>query len=652
MEKKYIYKKGDVVVTSLYGPKNLIYLKSQNDLPLIMFLEKHIDGTSVKCTCNDLQNCCYNIDESFFKLLDNLSTPEFPIKIYKSDLGDVDRSRNNIVFNKMGTELCFETELQTIMNNLIDINEAKFAIKYNFSKKSLVELFETLKPIGKWHIDLFIDKLFNLMKESKNSFIYKYITEINDDLINEKNMKELYKYITDTTRQYALPRAEHKVRYDDKVQDLNSILSSVKSIREHKQMFEILKRIHFDTFNYLEMIINIFSNKDKKKPSFVLCYLDNRNIQKLLQNGFSLIPSYNLLQCSLEIVYKYKTIVEINHKTPILDYKCLKINDLLLLSNDISEHIARFAALAPKPIAASEVKVEELFVLDIPKSSEIIPLPKIIHLIWFGSAPDYAQEHINKWKKDNPNFDIWVWTSDLFIRDIEKLKSCTVHNVNEIQNLLQLIQPWLEQDDNTWEHIQFAAASDITRSFVIYNYGGYYFDFNTIPGKIPDWNFPNGYFFSYMNHHDYAIRLGNLQFIMPGIQGAYTNHPLFKNICELHKIIAQFKIYNILKDKSSTIKYTCILYFTGLVHSFTIQILMDNYKLKYLTFETILDSLLDNVHNELEFDSISTTIKFQNTLGKKHVSMDLCPIMDNILEHIKPQINESIYESIYKLIKR
>ena len=81
-------------------------------------------------------------------------------------------------------------------------------------------------------------------------------------------------------------------------------------------------------------------------------------------------------------------------------------------------------------------------------------IPKTIHYCWFGRKPlpDLAIKCINSWKKYLPEYEIKEWNEDNF-------------DVNII--------PYTKE---AYESKKYAFVSDYARYWIIYNYGGIYFD--------------------------------------------------------------------------------------------------------------------------------------------------------------------------------
>ena len=81
-------------------------------------------------------------------------------------------------------------------------------------------------------------------------------------------------------------------------------------------------------------------------------------------------------------------------------------------------------------------------------------IPKIIHYCWFGRnpLPELALKCIASWRKFFPDYEIIEWNEDNF--DINKI-------------------PYIQQ---AYSVKKYAFVSDYARFWILYNYGGLYFD--------------------------------------------------------------------------------------------------------------------------------------------------------------------------------
>ena len=81
-------------------------------------------------------------------------------------------------------------------------------------------------------------------------------------------------------------------------------------------------------------------------------------------------------------------------------------------------------------------------------------IPKIIHYCWFGGnpLPDMAKKCIESWRKYFPDYEIREWNESNF-----DLKSC-------------------DYCREAYQAKKWAFVSDYARFWILYNYGGLYFD--------------------------------------------------------------------------------------------------------------------------------------------------------------------------------
>ena len=81
-------------------------------------------------------------------------------------------------------------------------------------------------------------------------------------------------------------------------------------------------------------------------------------------------------------------------------------------------------------------------------------IPKVIHYCWFGgkSLPPLAKRCIKSWKKYLPDYEIKEWNEDNF-------------NINAIS-----------YTQEAYKAKRYAFVSDYVRFYVLYHYGGVYFD--------------------------------------------------------------------------------------------------------------------------------------------------------------------------------
>lgn len=138
-------------------------------------------------------------------------------------------------------------------------------------------------------------------------------------------------------------------------------------------------------------------------------------------------------------------------------------------------------------------------------------IPKIIHYCWFGGnpLPDSAKKCIASWKKILPDYEIKEWNENNF-------------DVNMI--------PYIEE---AYRVKKFAFVSDFARFYILYKYGGLYFDTDVEVVKPLDSIINKGAFMGC--EHTATENLGTLG-VNPGLGfGMEANLPIIKEVIEYYK---------------------------------------------------------------------------------------------------------------------
>lgn len=136
-------------------------------------------------------------------------------------------------------------------------------------------------------------------------------------------------------------------------------------------------------------------------------------------------------------------------------------------------------------------------------------IPKIIHYCWFGRnpLPPLAKKCIASWKKYLPDYEIIEWNEDNF-------------DVNII--------PYTKE---AYEAGKFAFVSDYARFWILYQYGGLYFDTDVEIIKPLDEIISKGPF---MGREILKYEFGDD--INPGLGiGANPNLEIYKEILDVYK---------------------------------------------------------------------------------------------------------------------
>lgn len=136
-------------------------------------------------------------------------------------------------------------------------------------------------------------------------------------------------------------------------------------------------------------------------------------------------------------------------------------------------------------------------------------IPKIIHYCWFGHnpLPPLAIKCIESWKKYFPDYEIKEWNESNF-------------NVNMI--------PYTEE---AYRLKKYAFVSDYARFWILYNYGGLYFDTDVEVIKNIDDIIAKGPFMGLekmFSSHRLAIA--------PGLGiGCFPNHSFYKEVLSYYE---------------------------------------------------------------------------------------------------------------------
>lgn len=132
-------------------------------------------------------------------------------------------------------------------------------------------------------------------------------------------------------------------------------------------------------------------------------------------------------------------------------------------------------------------------------------IPKIVHYFWFGGnpLPKYAQECIASWRRYLPNYEIKLWNESNF-------------DVNCI--------PYVAE---AYKAKKYAFVSDYARIYILYKYGGLYFDTDVEVINNMDDLVGNGPFFALENQIIHIVQ------ISPGLViGAEKNMNFLKEILD------------------------------------------------------------------------------------------------------------------------
>lgn len=173
-------------------------------------------------------------------------------------------------------------------------------------------------------------------------------------------------------------------------------------------------------------------------------------------------------------------------------------------------------------------------------------IPKIIHYCWFGRnpLPDSAQKCIASWRKFLPDYEVKEWNEDNF-------------DVNII--------PYTQE---AYEAKKYAFVSDYARFWILYKYGGLYFDTDVEVIKSMDDIIERGPFMGI----EVPTKGNELPKVAPGLGlGVNSGLGLYKELLEKYDTL-RFKNEDGTLNKKTIVAYTTeVLQENGLLSSNDIQ---------------------------------------------------------------------------------
>lgn len=158
-------------------------------------------------------------------------------------------------------------------------------------------------------------------------------------------------------------------------------------------------------------------------------------------------------------------------------------------------------------------------------------IPKIIHYCWFGGnpLPKLAEKCIESWKKFFPDYEIKEWNEENF-------------NVNII--------PYTKE---AYEAKKYAFVSDYARFWILYHYGGLYFDTDVEVIKPLNEIIERG---AFMGCEGDGATSGNFPNVAPGLGlGVNSGQGLYKEILDLYGSL-HFKNSNGSLNTKTVVEYT------------------------------------------------------------------------------------------------
>lgn len=161
-------------------------------------------------------------------------------------------------------------------------------------------------------------------------------------------------------------------------------------------------------------------------------------------------------------------------------------------------------------------------------------IPKIIHYCWFGRTPlpESAIKCINSWRQFFPDYEIKEWNEDNF-------------DVNII--------PYTAE---AYSAKKYAFVSDYARFWILYHYGGLYFDTDVEVIKAMDDIVERGGFMGIEVNGEN----GNYPQVAPGLGlGIESKHPVYKAILDYYQDL------HYLDEKGAPNNITVVKHNTGVL---------------------------------------------------------------------------------------
>lgn len=158
-------------------------------------------------------------------------------------------------------------------------------------------------------------------------------------------------------------------------------------------------------------------------------------------------------------------------------------------------------------------------------------IPKVIHYCWFGGnpLPKLAEKCIASWRSYFPDYEIKEWNESNF-------------DVNMIR-----------YTSEAYKNGKYAFVSDFARFWILYQYGGLYFDTDVEVIRSMDDIVESGPF---MGCEKDANETGRYPDVNPGVGlGMSRGHPIIKELLEAYKKLS-FTEENITGNYKTVVDYT------------------------------------------------------------------------------------------------
>lgn len=175
-------------------------------------------------------------------------------------------------------------------------------------------------------------------------------------------------------------------------------------------------------------------------------------------------------------------------------------------------------------------------------------IPKIIHYCWFGSGkmPKLAKKCIKSWKRYCPDYEIKEWNENNF-------------DVNII--------PYVQE---AYRVKKYAFVSDYARFWILYHYGGLYFDTDVEMVKPIDGIISRGSFMGCENEvrdaHNAQYNDKEILYVNPGLGlGCCSNLTLFREILDYYQNI------HFINEDGTLNQHTVVEYTTNILNRYGLK---------------------------------------------------------------------------------
>ncbi len=211
-----------------------------------------------------------------------------------------------------------------------------------------------------------------------------------------------------------------------------------------------------------------------------------------------------------------------------------------------------------------------------------LEIPKLIHYCWFGGnpLPDDAKKCINSWKKFCPDYKIIEWNENNF----------DINCCNYVQQ--------------AYKEKKWAFVSDYARFWILYNYGGLYFDTDVELIKTIDDILEKGSFMG--TEKQYSTDKNKIiTNVNPGLGLAvYPNHKFLKQMLDIYNTKSFIK-------NNSEIDYTTIVELT------TDELIKEGFK-RNNTLQNISDIYIYPIEFFCPLDYYTGELKIAETTKSIH----------------------------------